>query len=345
MVCATIGGMATTISIAMIVKNEAQHLPECLAQARGWADEICVVDTGSTDETVAIARATGCVVSAFAWCDDFSAARNASIAACTGDWIFVLDADERIAAEDWAEMRGLVKGKNKSCAYRFTTRNYTDNVSQSGFMRAVDGDVNARGFGGWFPSAKVRLFPNGLGARFEGAVHELINPSLARAGVRIVESGIAVHHYPLTKGEAALREKAELYLRLGRAKVGAAPGDAKAHAELGNQYVDLGDFAQAARCYSEALKRAPESAELWKDLGAVLHMMGRGAEAERALRVALAKDAGHVEAWRNLGVVLGVRGAWAEAAEAFRAGLEVAPGDVVLREYLGVALGKAEDGS
>jgi len=328
--------MSATLSIAMIVKNESQHLPECLATLAPLRAEICVVDTGSADETIAIAEAHGCVVRHFAWGDDFAAARNASLAACSGDWIFVIDADERIAPEDHAALRTLITDA-RDAAYRITTRNYTDAAQQSGFVPCTPGDPQARGFAGWFPSTKVRLFPNRSGIAFEGAVHELINPSLMRAGVRILDCAIPVHHYALTKDAASLRAKQALYLRLGEAKLAADPSNPKAHAELANQYIDLGNYARAAQHLREALRLAPGSPELLKDLGGVLHLLGRGADAEKALRLALALDPTHVEAWRNLGVVLAARAAWPEAHDAFAQALALAPSDPTLAHYIAVA--------
>jgi glycosyltransferase involved in cell wall biosynthesis len=84
------------LSLCMIVKNEATNLPRCLQSAQPWVDEIIVVDTGSEDNTVAIAQQFGAKVSYFAWCNDFAAARNASLAQATGTWILVLDADEEL---------------------------------------------------------------------------------------------------------------------------------------------------------------------------------------------------------------------------------------------------------
>jgi tetratricopeptide (TPR) repeat protein len=83
----------------MIVKNEAHQLSRCLASARPYVEEIIVVDTGSSDETVAIAHQFGAQVSYFEWCDDFAQARNASLAHATGDWILVLDADEELVVQ------------------------------------------------------------------------------------------------------------------------------------------------------------------------------------------------------------------------------------------------------
>ncbi|MFN4796229.1 MAG: glycosyltransferase family 2 protein, partial [Pseudanabaena sp.] len=82
------------LSACLIVKNEEQRLPQCLESLLSLADEIIVVDTGSLDRTVAIAKKYQARVFHFAWCDDFSQARNYAIAQAKGKWILVIDADE-----------------------------------------------------------------------------------------------------------------------------------------------------------------------------------------------------------------------------------------------------------
>ena len=85
------------LSVCLIVKNEEKFLAPCLKSVEGLADQIIVVDTGSQDRTMEIAREHGAEVHAFEWCDDFSAARNAALEHATGDWILVLDADEELS--------------------------------------------------------------------------------------------------------------------------------------------------------------------------------------------------------------------------------------------------------
>ena len=82
------------ISACYIVKDEAARLSRSLASLTGAVDEIVVVDSGSTDDTVKIAVEFGAQVFQFPWCDDFSATRNFSLSKATGDWVLVVDADE-----------------------------------------------------------------------------------------------------------------------------------------------------------------------------------------------------------------------------------------------------------
>ena len=181
------------------------------------------------------------------------------------------------------------------------------------------------GFAGWFPSTKVRLFPNLPVARFEGAVHELVNVSLARAGVEIRTAEIPVHHYPHTKPAESVARKRALYLDLGKAKVAARPEDAGAHAELGDQYAELGEYAAAAAAYREAVRLNPGNGTWVKELGCARYLVGRAEEAERALRLAVRLDPGLAEGWRNLAVVLGDRGDWAGARECLERAVAIRP--------------------
>ena len=99
---------APLLSLVMMVKNEEAFLEDALRSALPLCDELVVVDTGSTDRTVEIARDLGARVSSFAWCDDFSAARNETLRQARGQWVAVLDADERFRCADPAAVRALL---------------------------------------------------------------------------------------------------------------------------------------------------------------------------------------------------------------------------------------------
>lgn len=96
-----------TISVCMIVKNEANVLARCLDSLKEIADEIVIVDTGSTDDTKQIASEYTDQIYDFTWVDDFSAARNESFAKATKDYIYVADADEVLAPEEIEKFKKL----------------------------------------------------------------------------------------------------------------------------------------------------------------------------------------------------------------------------------------------
>src|SRR6478736_10083902 len=96
------------VSLCMIVRNEEQNLAACLGPVVDLFDEIIIVDTGSHDKTKEIAKRFTLHVFDFTWCDDFSAARNESLDHATGDWIFWLDADDRVRPAQVATIRQIL---------------------------------------------------------------------------------------------------------------------------------------------------------------------------------------------------------------------------------------------
>ncbi len=97
------------LSLCMIIRDEQEMLPGFLDSVANLWDELIVVDTGSTDDSVRLVEAAGARLIHFSWIDDFSAARNASLESATGRWILFLDADERPAAGLVQEIRSLVE--------------------------------------------------------------------------------------------------------------------------------------------------------------------------------------------------------------------------------------------
>src|SRR5688500_8695000 len=93
------------LSLCMIVKNEETFLEDALREAKLYCEELIVVDTGSSDRSVEIAKTCGAKVSFFEWVNDFSLARNFSLSQASGDWILILDADERLTTEDWQTLK------------------------------------------------------------------------------------------------------------------------------------------------------------------------------------------------------------------------------------------------
>ena len=99
------------ISVSMIVKNEEKDLARCLTSVAPFADEIDVVDTGSSDRTVEIARSFGATIHHFTWCDDFAAARNFALDRTHGEWVLHIDADEVAVVADPAALRAELAGQ------------------------------------------------------------------------------------------------------------------------------------------------------------------------------------------------------------------------------------------
>jgi tetratricopeptide (TPR) repeat protein len=106
----------TTLSFCAIVKNESQNLARCLASVKPYVDELVIVDTGSIDETIAIAQQYGAKVGHFEWCNDFAAARNYALSLVSGEWILTLDADEELVVHS-AQFRSRLTSSDAPLAY------------------------------------------------------------------------------------------------------------------------------------------------------------------------------------------------------------------------------------
>jgi len=221
-----------TISICMIMKNEERLLSRCLESVRGLADEIIIVDTGSVDRSVEIAKSYGARVLRDPWQDDFARPRNIGLSLAKMDWIFVIDPDEVIAKRDHAKIRELTNRHGVAC-FQFDTRNYTQSSIQQGFIPNPGDYEEGKGWAGWAPSVKGRLFRSHLGLKFVGRWHELIDYSVVRAGYISSKTDIPVHHYAGEICQSNVKEKQEFYLRIAEKKVQDDPSNDQAWWELG----------------------------------------------------------------------------------------------------------------
>lgn len=320
-----------TLAVVMITKNEAGNLVRSMRSVAPVADEMLVLDTGSIDCTTDIAAALGAQVSTIAWTGDFAAARNASLAAATADWVLVLDADEAIAGSDLSSLRAIVRGESggpEAAGYVLMTRNYTNDFSIAGFT-ANDGQYGSEQAGsGWYASRKVRLFRNDPRIRFEGALHEVVDDALHRNGMTVGALDIPVHHYGPLQVQRE-REKAAAYYELARKKAAATTQDgnalyelavqagivgrhdeavewwaryvqspgadrlALAHMNLGNAYLETCHFERAVRASREALSHDPECREAAYNLALAELCRGRYGETQQQCEKLLARDPRH----------------------------------------------------
>ncbi len=330
------------LSACLIVKDEADCLGDCLASLRGLADEVVVLDTGSADETVAIAQAAGARVEHMAWPNSFSTARNASLEAATGDWILILDADEVIAARDHAAIRRLLSAPPDVWGYILIQRNYTADQTTAQWQRTEPACPEARGVPGWFPARITRLFRRDARIRFDGEVHEAVDESIHAHGGRIEETAISIHHYGKLRDDDRMAAKADLYRTLGERKR-ARTGSAVAHYELGLQYAELGLLDQAEAELTLAVEADAALVKGWSDLGAVIERRDRVPEAETAYRRALALDPAYLPALVNLGAALVKLDRPADAAAAFEAARRLNPENPVILNNLAAHLAQSGD--
>lgn len=233
------------LSACLIVRDEAEMLPDCLASIRSVADEIVVVDTGSTDGTPEIARRAGARVSHFAWCDDFAAARNAAPDQAHGRWVLQIDADERLTAPgggpaDGAALRRALASPPRQVLAADALRVPLRNVAEG-----VEGTVPL-----------PRLFPRRADRRYVRRIHETPWPPELHARFSRLE-GYELLHLGYAPDVQEKRGKADRNLRLSEMAVRERPEDADSHYYYGRELDRAGRPAEALAQFAEAWNRMP----------------------------------------------------------------------------------------
>ena len=223
--------LTDTISLCMIMKNEAKRLGRCLDSVKTLVSEIIIVDTGSTDGSIKIAEQYGAKVMTSPWCDDFAFSRNVGLMAASMNWIFILDPDEVVSPQDLQRIRELTTQPG-IIAYQMTTRNYGDNPMQVDARPNPMDVFEAKQYTSFIPSTKIRLFQNHHGLKFQGCWHELVDYDLLKKKLPWTGSGVPIHHYPEEISQESHKEKAAFYLRIAEKKVRLDPNDLQAWWEL-----------------------------------------------------------------------------------------------------------------
>jgi GT2 family glycosyltransferase/tetratricopeptide (TPR) repeat protein len=341
------------ISLCMIVRDSGRTLGACLESIRPWVDEMIVVDTGSKDNTIEIARSLGAKVFEFPWCDSFAAARNQSLEHASEQWIFWMDSDDTI---DPAEGRKLRELAQSALAATMAFIMQVHCPPREGDAYSTETVVD-----------HVKLFRNVPAIRFTGRIHEQILPSIRRLGGHVQWTDAFVRHSGSdisAEGQArkiardlrlleleladepdstfALFNFGMTLLHAGRAAEAVSafcrslqlstPGEShlrKLYALLAAAYAELGRPSAGLKTCLQGLAICPRDPELTFRKGVLEQALGKFDEAERTYRELLEAPADRyissidrgilgVKAWHNLAVVRERQGRLDLAAAAWR---------------------------
>lgn len=298
------------LSASLIVKDEQRRLPTCLASLRGRVDEVVVCDTGSSDRTVEVAEAFGATVVHAPWTDDFAAARNVPLAACTGHWVLSIDADERLVAPSRRALREALTPRGPAALGVLIT-SATDAHGDSGFAHEA-----------------VRLFRR-RGVSWVGAVHEsVVRTSDGQPPEAVRFRGVSLLHDGYLDSVHLERGKAERNLVLAQkdydlAVAGRSPRSlAKAAYELSRALsLQPGTADRQEQLLREALDAMPAdlgrlASSVASRLAALLRAAGRVAEALEPARQAVRLTPADPAAVIELAACLGAQGLAQEALDA-----------------------------
>lgn len=221
------------LSLCMIAKNEAESIKRCIESVKGAVDEIVVVDTGSSDNTVEIASSLGAKVLTAEWEDDFSKARNMSLEQATGDWVLFLDCDEELAGDSLPELRDIIQTES----------------AEAYFVKIIN--TTAEGIELTVPA--LRLFRNRSEYRFGGRIHEQIIGSIAQRCDRsqILYSNIIVHHFGYNQKLANIPAKIQRNMKI-LTSIPEEKRDGFYYYNLGTEYIRLGRKEEALASFARS---------------------------------------------------------------------------------------------
>jgi len=254
-------GVRMRISLCMIARDEEELLGGALDSVVSWVDEIVVADTGSEDRTAAIARSYNAHVMDVPWEDDFSAARNAALAECTGDWVLVLDADERVAGPLVASLRRLP----------------ADAVAATVELRNRRRDGNIR------TTRLIRAFRRHPQILFEKRIHEHVNESvdrfIAQRGGHIYHLEGRIDHLGYLAEVAANRHERDFHLL--ELAIRDEPEDTYNHFKMLERAASAGDAKRLTRAVRRAERAiaADEAFATRHYAGMMVTLMARGRHA------------------------------------------------------------------
>lgn len=216
---------ALKISACYIVKNEAKNLAKSIKSLKSQVNEIVVVDTGSTDNTITVARKLGAKVYSFPWQDDFSKARNFALSKAKGDWLVLLDADEYFTAKTAGNIRQVIRQAQQADGLLIQMVNY---------------DVDKAEVQDYF--YQLRIVRNQQGLHYEGKIHEELKLSEGKSMkfLRIPPEMLEIYHTGYASSVS--RQKLERNLKLLQQAVDNGQSEADLARYFCDCYLGLGDM-------------------------------------------------------------------------------------------------------
>ncbi len=234
------------LSVAMIVRDEQDVLADSMESVREIADEIVVLDTGSTDQTIKLAKRLGAIVHKKAWADDFAAARNHCMKFVTGDWVLWLDAGETIGRDSAIELRRFVTEEaNRSNVHSLW-------VEVPSNQPAVSAEQ----------CRQARLVPSHLNLQYTGRVRESLEFASLAASSEVAEAPGRIIRHPRQHEVERTLAKARRDLALAELEICGGDQGSVPLLVAGEAHSVLGDFEQARTVLRQAASAAPADSTL-----------------------------------------------------------------------------------
>ncbi len=268
------------LSLCMIIRDEEKFLPDFIEKHKNFFDEWIVVDTGSSDASIDILEASGISPLSYVWENDFSKARNYALRQATGQWVASFDADEIMSADEQLKIKEIIEKKSVD-AISVILRNYSDDIYDMMWLSCSSDPASLqplhKRMPGYIPVPLIRFFRNKPEYCWQYPIHELIQPSIDKAGGTIVETDCIIHHYGFGRSTKRRDRKKELYRHIANElKQGSAACSPKILCELGRA---TEDEAERLSLFQKALDLSPGNPFVMAFLGDAQLEAGRMHEA------------------------------------------------------------------
>jgi len=233
------------MTACLIVKNESANLDRCLKSLHKAVHEIVVVDTGSTDDTVEIAKKHKAKIGQFEWIDDFAAARNHALTLATGDWILWIDADEELSPDSRPFLKEAVIRPHFG-----------------GFNAEIVNFTGEHNDTSQYLHQAIRLFRRLPGVQYTGRIHEQITPSLEKIGLPWANlPGFRILHYGYRPSVMVKRNKVGRTITALEKEVRESPQDPFHWFNLANAYVIAERWSEGEHAAKMCARFAPPGYE------------------------------------------------------------------------------------
>jgi glycosyltransferase involved in cell wall biosynthesis len=316
------------ISLCIITKNNEKTLANCLASVKPIIQEIILVDTGSTDKTIEIAKEFQAKIFHFSWNNNFSDAKNYALEQASEEWILALDADEAISQLDYKEIQELIKDKEAS-GFFLIQRNYTNQIGQFNSISTLgDNYKESRIAKSYVPRKMIRLFKNSPEIRFEGAVHDSVEKSIKKFG-KIKDSAVQIHHFGLLDRSP---ERIKQYIEIEKANL---KDDWFQDYQIAAQLHSIGNLEESITFLNKSIANNPIFALSWLELGIIQIKQQKFKEALESLNKSLELEK-HPMTLDHLGIVHSKLGNYKEAEYSFKQAISLLPNNADIHFNLGL---------
>lgn len=244
------------ISQCMIVKNEEKNIEKALSWGKGIVSEQIVVDTGSTDRTVEIAKSMGASVYYFPWIDDFAAAKNFAIEKARYEWIAFLDADEYFLPEDAKKLLPVIEKADGTVC---------DGIATGWIHLDDEGKITSA-------DTQIRIFRNHPTMRYKRRVHEYLTVNGHLLNVLNLVNELPIFHTGYSEKAYTGKKESKRNLKLIQAELADHPDEWEMWGYLGNEYDAVRDYAEAEKAYRKGISLMPKHLRENQTMAAEIYM-------------------------------------------------------------------------